>query len=329
MASSLVRRGSASLRVSPWAEEAAREFASNVLAPRTKAAYALNWRTFKEWCEQNGFAYLPAPPEVVCLFLAARAKAGIRPTSLALALAAISRAHQAAKVDSPTGSLEVRTMLAGIRRTVGAKPSRKAPLIAETLRTIVENLNVQTGLAALRDRALLLVGFAAALRREELVALTVRDVEFTPEGMWIVIRSSKTDQAGQGERLAIVKEADPSICPVEALRTWLEATRTTSGPLFRRISRAGQVGKKALTGRSVALIVKKHVGVDGLDPARFAGHSLRAGFATSAARAGHSELLIADQTRHRNMDILRGYVREANAFQKNAGKGLLSRRGRA
>jgi integrase len=176
-------------------------------------------------------------------------------------------------------------------------------------------------LADIRDRALLLVGFASAMRRSELAALDVEDIEETPEGLRITIRRSKTDQEGHGHVIAIPRGM--IACPVAALKAWLEAAAVTESALFRPIAKGGRIRPMRLTDRSVADIVKAHARRAGLDPKQFAGHSLRSGFLTSAAARGASIFKMADQSRHKSMDTLRGYVRDAEIFKDHAGCGLL------
>jgi site-specific recombinase XerD len=178
----------------------------------------------------------------------------------------------------------------------------------------------RNGLKGLRDRALLLLGFAGAFRRSELVSLNCEDIEESETGIKITIRHSKTDQEGQGATIGIMRGS--IACPVEALRAWREAADITTGPLFRSIRKGGQV-RSRLTDQSVSDIVKTHAARVGLDPAVYAGHSLRAGFLTSAAKRGASILKMMDVSRHRSVDTLRGYVRDAEIFKDHAGAGLL------
>ena len=169
----------------------------------------------------------------------------------------------------------------------------------------------------LRDRALLILGFTGALRRSELVALDFEDVHHSPDGISLILRWSKTDQEGQGEKVSIPKGKKPATCPVTMLRQWLEFANIKSGPIFRPIRQNGRILPSRLTDRSVALIVKRHVGHAGFDAAEFSGHSLRAGLATSAAKAGQSERSIMKQTRHKSEKMVRRYIREGTLFEDN------------
>jgi site-specific recombinase XerD len=207
----------------------------------------------------------------------------------------------------------------GIRRSLGAAVLRKA---AATADKVVAMAPVsQQRLADIRDRALLLVGFAGAFRRSELVALDVENVCKTSEGLRVTIQHSKTDQEGRGQVIAIPRGT--IACPVAALMTWLAAAGLSSGPLFRPIAKGGRIQGARLSDRTVATIVKRHAKRAGLDPTQFSGHSLRSGFLTSAARSGASIFRMADQSRHRSMDTLRLYVRAAEIFKNHAGTGLL------
>jgi integrase len=254
----------------------------------------------------------------VALYLTWRAE-GHTVATIEQDLSAISAAHRAAGLDTPRSAAVVREVRSGIRRRLGVAPKVKAPLLAEDLEKVVAALPAT--LAGIRDRALLLVGFAAALRRSELVGLEVGDLEWTEEGLKLRIRRSKTDQEGLGRPIGVPhgKEA----CPVQALKAWLEAARITEGPVFREVTRHGRVGDKALSGRSIARVVQASALAAGLEASSDAGHSLRAGLATSAARGGKSERSIMNQTGHRSSAMVRRYIRDAELFRDNAAEGLL------
>ena len=213
----------------------------------------------------------------------------------------------------------VRATVRGIRRSLGAAPSKKMPATAE--RVIGMAPLAGTRPSSTRDRAVLLIGFAGAFRRSELVALNADDIQETPEGLRVTIRRSKTDQEGHGHVIAIPRGV--IACPVTALKAWLDAAGIAKGPVFRPIAKGGRIQATRLTGRSVADIVKAHAQRAGLDPKLFAGHSLRSGFLTSAAARGAPIFKMADQSRHKSMDTLRGYVRDAEIFKDHAGSGLL------
>ena len=183
------------------------------------------------------------------------------------------------------------------------------------------SLSAAHGLKGIRDRALLLLGFAGAFRRSELVALDVADLEETEDGFKIIIRRSKTDQEGYGATIAIVRGG--ATCPVKAVKAWLQGAGISDGPLFRPVAKGGRVGARRLTGKSVCDLVKTYAKRLGLKAADFGAHSLRAGFLTSAARRGASVFKMRDVSRHKSMDVLQAYVRDADLFRDHAGAGLL------
>jgi integrase len=213
----------------------------------------------------------------------------------------------------------VRATMRGIRRSLGTARAKKAPATAE--RIVAMALIPGERLADIRDRALLLFGFASAMRRSELAALNFEDIEETADGLRVTLRRSKTDQEGHGDVIAVPRGT--IACPVAAFKAWLDAAAIATGPVFRPIAKGERVSAARLTDRSIATIVKAHAARVGLDPATFAGHSLRSGFLTSAAARGASIFKMADQSRHKSMDTLRGYVRDAEIFKDHAGKGLL------
>lgn len=299
--------------------DAAQAFASNAIGPLTKKAYRSDWNDFSAWCESLHAESLPAEPATVCLYLTDRART-LKVSSLRRRMTTISQAHQLAGFPSPTTSPDVRQVMAGIIRTLGEAPERKTPALAETIHMMLDSL--PDTLAGRRNRALLLLGYAGALRRSELVALTTSDLEFTPEGLKVRIRRSKTDPTGAGHTIGVLFGSELATCPIRSLQSWLRAAAIQQGPLFRPVSRGGRIGKKALTPQSVALIVKQAAAAAGLDPTPFAGHSLRAGFATQAARAGALERHIQRTTRHRSEKVLRTYIREGELFRENAGDRL-------
>ena len=234
-------------------------------------------------------------------------------------MAAIRYAHKLAHLDTPTDSEAVKATLRGIRRTFGGAKVRKAPAVAVEFHSMVAM--APEGLTGLRDRALLLLGFAGAFRRSELVALDLADIEETETGLLVRVRRSKTDQEGEGVTIAIAR--GDVACPAKALREWLNTAVIVTGPLFRAINKAGTVAAERLTDRSVANIVKAYAERAGFDASTFSGHSLRSGFLTSAAANGASIFKMMDVSRHKSVDTLRGYVRDAELFKDHAGAGLL------
>ena len=304
----------ASTALTPVAERA-RDYARHSKADNTRRAYTSDWRHFTAWCTAHERLDLPASPETICLYLSALAETA-KSSTLTRRLSSISVAHQMAGYDpSPTRNVTVRTVLAGIRRKNGTAEEGKRPLLTEDLRRITAELDDDR--QGIRDRALILIGFAGAFRRSELVALDIDDLEFNADGLVIQLKKSKTDQEGQGRRVGIPYGSNPQTCPIRAVKAWIEALGVTEGPIFRRIDRHGRILGR-LSDRGVALIVKRLAGNVGFDPAVYAGHSLRSGLATAAAAAGVSERAIMAQTGHRSLTTLRRYIREGSLFLENA-----------
>jgi site-specific recombinase XerD len=297
----------------------ATEFARAEKAASTRKAYQSDFSIFRHWCLPRGVSALPASPETVAAFLAYEAQSGVRPSTITRRCAAIRYAHKLACLESPTGTEVVKATLRGIHRSLGAAPARKAPVLAETARAMASS--TPKGLKGLRDRALLLLGFSGAPRRSELVALNVNDLEETDDGFRITIRHSKTDQEGQGQVIAVIRGG--ACCPVKAVKAWLAASGISEGPIFRPIGKGGRPRDSRLTAKSVCNLVKVYARGLGLNAADFGAHSLRAGFLTSAVRRGASVFKMRDVSRHKSMDVLQAYVRDADLFRDHAGAGLL------
>jgi integrase len=252
----------------------------------------------------------------VALYLAALA-ATHKPATLARRLTSINKAHQAAGLDAPgrMGKAAVGETLKGIRRTLGVAQSGKRPLLTADIRKMIAGL--PGGLVGIRDRALLLAGFAGGFRRAELAALDAADISETDDGLLVNLRFSKTDQEGQGRKVALPYGSSKETCPVRALRTWMERAGITAGPVFRGVDRHGNVGSKGLHKDSIGMIVKRAAAAAGLDPAPYAGHSLRAGLATQAYLNGANEFSIMRQTGHRSVEMVRRYIRDIELFRDN------------
>lgn len=297
-----------------WGEQA-RDYVRQARSHNTRRAHASDWDDFQRWCQPYGFVPLPARPETIGLYLTSLAGA-LKPSTLGRRLATISQVHQAAGHDTPTKAAPVRLVWAGIRRAKGTEQHGKNPAVTAELRRMVDTL--EENLLGTRDRGLLLIGFAGAFRRSELVGLDVSDVQAGHDGLTVYIRKSKTDQEGQGRKIGIPYGSQPHTCPVRALAAWLEKSGLTEGPLWRAVNRHGQMQPGRLSDKSVALIVKRCAKKAGLDPAKYAGHSLRAGLATSAAAAGVSERSIMAQTGHKSVQMTRRYIRDGSLFRDNA-----------
>jgi site-specific recombinase XerD len=306
--------------------ELAADFAKASRAASTLSAYRSDVKIFTEWCLARGLSPLPPTPETLCAFLADEAARGRRPSTIARRLAAIKWAVEAAGVlgdteKCPTDDKRVSAVLAGIRRTLGAAPRQKKAVTSDIILAMVSGQD--RSLRGLRDRALLTLGFGGAFRRSELVSLDVEDLEFCDSGIRVRIRKSKTDQAAEGVTIAV---ASGSIaCPAQAVRDWLEAANITTGAVFRRVvnKRNQRLTDRRLAARNVASVVKKGARYLGLAEADYAAHGLRAGFLTSAAGRGASVFKMKEVSRHKSLDVLGSYVRDANLFRDHAGSGLL------
>lgn len=299
--------------------DAVRGYAMAEKSEATRRGYRSDFAGFSRWCVDRGVEPLPASPGTAAAFLAAEATAGAKASTLSRKLAAIRYAHRLAGVPSPTDVEQVRAVMRGIRRDRGAAPNQKAAATGGRIKDMLAHM--PDSLKGKRDRALLAFGMAGAFRRSELVALQVSDLQRVPEGLRVTIRKSKTDQEGIGEVIAILRGS--KLKPVRAVLDWLDAAGITSGPVFRSINRHGQVSAEGLTPQTVALVVKQYADAAGLDPDEFAGHSLRAGFLTSAAEAGADVLRMMEVSRHKRVETVRGYVRRANLFRNHAGADFL------
>lgn len=324
--------------------ERARAFARAATAPNTKRAYRADWADFCAWSDARGLPTLPASPGTVALYIASRAEvgpddvdgrptAGLKVSTLERRLSAINQAHRQTGHEAPASRRDepLHSVWAGITRTKGVAVDKVSPTLPDDLRLMIDALprgeDGEWTLAARRDRALLLVGFAGALRRSELVAVEADHVQFTAEGMRLRLPRSKTDQEGRGATLGIHYGRAPQTCPVRALRSWLQAGREVTGapltgPLFRKVDRWGRLWETGLTSGAVAKLVKRAARRAGLDAALYSGHSLRAGFATTAARAGKHERAIMAHTRHKSERVLREYIREGALFEENPTDGI-------
>lgn len=283
------------------------------LSDNSRRAYRSDLNHFLVW----GGA-IPASPEQVAQYLANYAGQHAIAT-LCRRLVSIRKAHTANNMASPTDSELVKSTMKGIRHTHGSAQRQVAPAIKEDVLAMVEGLD---GIKGLRDRALLLIGFAGAFRRSELVSLTVADIEQAKQGLVIQLRFSKTDQEGWGRKVA-VPYARGAVCPVRALQQWLEAAQISDGPIFRGVTRHGRITEQAISPQAVAMVVKERAQVVGLDPSKYAGHSLRAGLVTSAAKLGVSSWKIRQQTGHKSDAMLARYIRNANIFVDNAAGAIL------
>ena len=299
--------------------DAAHGFALAEKADATRTAYRSDFAVFTAWCRARSLVWLPAATDTVAAFLAAQATAGAKASTIGRKAAAIRYAHKLAGHEPPTNSEAVKAVVRGIRRTIGTAPVRKQ---AATAALVTEMLtHCPTTLRGRRDSALLALGFSGAFRRSELVALTVSDLVEGVDGYRITIRHSKTDQEGAGQEIAVPRGC--RIEPVKLVQAWLQAAGISEGFVFRSVAKGGRVLTEPLSGHSAAAIVKRYAKLAGLDASAFAGHSLRAGFLTSAAESGAGVLKMVEVSRHKSIDMLRTYVRRADLFREHAGAAFL------
>jgi integrase len=286
------------------------------LAHNTVLSYARDWRVFTSWTDAAGRSALPASPETVELYVCDLLRLGRKVTTLERHAAGIQYHHRIAGYESPCGP-ELRTLLCGARRSLGQEPDQKDAIATGELRRMVEAIDAKTPIGA-RDRALLLFGFASALRRSNLAALERRDLTFHSRGIQVWIAHEKQDREGRGRKLAVPHGEHESTCPVRAVRSWLRYRGDGSGPLFQGVLNGRVTGRGILPNR-IGQIVQEAVARIGLDRRRYAAHSLRAGFATEALTGGANEIMVAQQTGHRSLETLRTYLRSRDPFRGNAG----------
>lgn len=313
------------------AAERAATYAQHSRAAGTLRVYASDWRRFRAWCGEAGLEALPATPKTVALYLASQAEY-LKVSTLRRHVSAVCFVHK--RVGHPLDRRDpvLADVWAGICRQHGSPPQRKTALTVADLRAMIELLPV--GLAGKRDKAMLLLGFAAAMRRSELVALRRDDIRFRPEGAIVTLRRSKSDQAGEGTIKGVPHGSNPVTCPVLALKEWIVAAGLDADdPIFMPVDRLGRLERRRLSDRAVARVVKRTVErwgrAQGLSKAAIeelvasvSGHSLRAGFATAAAAAQVPETEIAAQTGHRDRSSLSHYVRMGDLFKLGKTKGV-------
>lgn len=292
-------------------------------APSTRKAYRSDFRIFASWCADHGLASLPSTPETVALYIASCVVVRLAPATIARRLASISKAHQAAGFENSPASTKhfvVGEVLKGARRTLGVAQKSKDALLLKDIRRLVDACPKNR--LGLRDRALILIGFAGAFRRSELCAMAVSDLHFSDRGLVIDVPRSKSDQEQAGDRLAVPFGGHAKTCPIKALRAWLKSANVVEGPVFRGVDRHSNVAATGLHRDSIAAIFKTAAARAGMDATNIAGHSVRAGMATQAAMNGTSERAIAKTTRHRSRRVLRRYIRSGELFRENAAASL-------
>lgn len=314
--------------------ERAAHYARASSSPATRRAYQSDWSIFVEWCDRHETIAMPASPDVVAVFVSDQADSGLNPSTIKRRVAAIGHFHRAAGHPAPTALPNagmLSKVMAGIRNEKGRRKNRKSPADAAALRNMLAEIKGD-GLRATRDRAVLALGMAAALRRSELVALTERDIELVAQGLKIFIEHSKTDQAREGDEISVPEGT--RIRPKALLLEWmtaaglldLPATPPNSAPirpLFVRLTKADRLTDQPMSDKSVARLVKKYAAAAGYDARLYSGHSLRSGFLTEGAGQGATIFKLQEVSRHRTVQILSEYVRDADRFNNHAGDRFL------
>ncbi|MER8438333.1 site-specific integrase [Mesorhizobium sp. M1312] len=279
------------------------------LATNSKRAYAADLAHFEAWGGS-----IPSTDAAIASYLAEHAET-LAVATLCRRLATLSKAHTAKGLVSPTSSELVKATIRGIKRSLGTAQAEAKPLLRDDLFLILEKM--ADDIKSIRDRALLLVGFAGGFRRSELVGFDVEDIDYVRQGIIVHLRGSKTDQEGSGRKIAI-PFGRTRWCPINALDLWLSRSGIEGGPLFLGVDRHGNISGQRLSGEAVSLVLKERLAETGIDPSGYSGHSLRAGFATSAAMAGASVWKIRAQTGHASDAMLARYIRDGDMFTNNA-----------
>jgi site-specific recombinase XerD len=275
-------------------------------ASNTLRAYKSDYKDFTSFCLKNGFKPMPSEPKIISLYLTYLSKS-CKFSTLKRRLASISVIHRLSGRYIDTKHPMITENLMGIKRVKGSHQKAKKPILIDELKLIVNAIDKDKNEKnRFKNRALILVGFAGAFRRSELVAIVNEDVDFVPEGVKIFVKRSKTDQSGEGMTKGIPYFLNANYCPVISLKNWIEKSGIKSGKIFD------------MSDKSVALTIKKYTALVGLDSNKYSGHSLRSGFATSTAELGAEERSIMAMTGHKTTQMVRRYIQEANLFKNNA-----------
>ena len=289
-------------------------------ANNTIRAYKSDFHDFELFCIQNGFKSLPSEPKIISLYLTSLSSKDIKMSTLKRRLVSIGVIHKLKGHYLDTKHPLIIENIMGIKRRKGSAQNGKKPLLINNLKALIKAINRSNSnpIIKFRDRTIVLIGFSGGFRRNEIVSLNYDDIEFVNEGMKINLRRSKTDQYGEGFLKGVPYFDNPVYCPVISMQNWLKISDINSGPLFRRFSKGAKLTEMRLTDQTVALIIKKYLQLAGIDSKNYSGHSLRSGFATSAAEAGAEERSIMAMTGHKSTEMVRRYIKEANVFKNNA-----------
>ena len=294
----------------------------NSKANNTIRAYKSDFRDFGGFCAKNGLKSLPADPKIVSLYMTYLSTKDAKMSTLRRRLVSIGVIHRLKGHYLDTKHPIIIENLMGIKRKKGSYQKGKKPILINHLKLMIEAIDKdtsdETGIRKLRDKTIILLGFAGGFRRIELISIDFEDLEFVSEGVKIFIRKSKTDQFGEGMIKGLPYFTNQKYCPVWHLKKWLEISEIKSGPIFRRFSKGLNLGNNRLTDQSVALFLKKHLSNAGIENKNYSGHSLRSGFATVTAESGADERSIMAMTGHKTTQMVRRYIKEANLFKNNA-----------
>ena len=289
-------------------------------ANNTVRAYKSDFNDFGLFCAQNGLNSLPSEPKIVSLYLTHLSTKDVKISTLKRRLVSIGVIHKLKGFYLDTKHPSIIENIMGIKRRKGSVQKGKKPILINSLKKIINVIDeLKTDeIKKIRDRTIILIGFSGGFRRNEIVSLDYDDLDFVPEGLKITLKRSKTDQFGEGTLKGLPYFDSSQYCPVLSLKKWIETSNINSGPLFRRFSKGSKLTENKLTDQTVALLIKKYLNLAGIDSKNYSGHSLRSGFATSAAESGAEERSIMAMTGHKSTEMVRRYIKEANLFKNNA-----------
>ena len=292
----------------------------NSKASNTVRAYKSDFNDFELFCAKNGFKSLPSDPKIVSLYLTYLSTKDTKISTLKRRLVSIGVIHKLKGYYLDTKHPSIIENIMGIKRRKGSIQLSKKPILISSLKKIINVIDDQNKkeIKKLRDRSIILIGFSGGFRRNEIVSLDYDDLDFVPEGLKIKLKKSKTDQYGKGFTKALPYFDNSQYCPVVSLKKWIEISKITSGAVFRRFSKGSRLSENRLTDQTVALLIKEYLKLTGIDSKNYSGHSLRSGFATSAAESGAEERSIMAMTGHKSTEMVRRYIKEANLFKNNA-----------
>ena len=292
----------------------------NSKANNTVRAYRSDFNDFELFCAKNGFRSLPTEPKIVSLYLTNLSTKDAKMSTLKRRIVSIGVIHKLKGHYLDTKHPSIIENIMGIKRRKGSVQKSKKPILISSLKEIINVIDKQKKeqIKKLRDRSIILIGFSGGFRRNEIVSLDYDDLDFLPEGLKINLKKSKTDQFGEGFTKALPYFDNSQYCPVATLKKWLEISKISSGPVFRRFIKGSKLSDSRLTDQTVALLIKEYLNLAGIDSKNYSGHSLRSGFATSAAESGVEERSIMAMTGHKTTEMVRRYIKEANLFKNNA-----------